>query len=236
MIKYILFAAALFPPMAAAAQNNWELPSGNGQTSQQNTVKESKKQKDNTKDGTSTEVIDGVTYVIKDADRPYLAGAVPESDGNVVFSADIETAGMNAGEAYDKAYKYMENVAAGEQQTEKSKIAIVDQEQHSIIGTYAETLVFSKKLLELDQTLFNYVIITDCKDGTVHVSIERLPYDYTDGKETTHITAEEMITDGKMLSNNGTKLKKQNSKFRKATVDRMRELLAGFREALQPTT
>ncbi len=168
-----------------------------------------------------------------DSDTPYLAGAVPEVDGKVVFSADVETKNLSVDEAYNRAYNFLESLATGKEQTDKSRIAIANPEEHSIVGIFCEKLVFHKRALELDQTLFNYVIAVQCTEGNTHISIERLTYDYTVGKTVTHMTANEIITDKDMLSSDGTKLKKTYSKFRRTTVDRMRELLSKFEEAMK---
>ncbi len=238
MRKNILLVLTVLFSLSISAQSNWELPSSNTEVSTEKVKKEAKKkqkkeQKKELKDSLVTEVVDGKTYEVKAEDMPYLAGAVPEEDGKVVFTADISNS-LSAEEAYERVYKLMDELSKEKYQTEgKSKVAIVDTQEHSVVGTYNEQLIFHKKALELDYTMFSYVIIAKCKDNDVNIRIERLSYDYTFGKEPEHLLAENLITDDKMLTNNGTKLRKINSKFRKRTVDRMRELIAAFREALQ---
>ncbi len=220
MIKRVLFVLALAFPLAAPAQSNWELPAAAGGTEE--TAGEGK-----------TAAAKEKTKAANEEDLPYLAGAVPEVDGKVVFRADIETTGLTAEEAYRRAYEYMDGLTKEEIQTDKSTIAIVDRENHGIVATYVEKLTFRKQALSLDQADFGYIIITNCTDGGVRVSIERLFYDYPVARKVEHINAEDMITDELMLSKDGTKLKKYNSRFRKATVNRMREIIDGFRNALK---
>ncbi len=222
---YIIYVLLLLFPLTTKAQSNWELPVDpanptNEETS--STAQTDKKEKGKSKKELANE-----------ADLPYLKGAVPEKDGKVVFSADVETAGTTAAEAYQKAYKYMYDLAKKDMQTDKSAIAIVDKENCNIVGTYVEKLTFRKQMLSLDQTDFGYIIVANCTDGNVHISIERLYYDYFTGKTTEHINAEDIITDELMLNKDGTKLKKYNSRFRRATVDRMQEIISDFRKALQ---
>ncbi len=234
MIKKLTIIISLLMPTAMMAQSNWELPQEMQQAyEQQKDKKNDKKAEKNKKKAVTTEVIDGKTYTIKIADKPYLKGAVPEKEGKVVFSADIETKGMTAQEAYNKAYQAMATLAKDQNQTGQSKVALVNKEELTIVGTYEEWLVFSDKIFELDRTRFSYIIIATSKEGSVSVSIERLSYEYGEDERKEHMTAEQVITDRLMLSNNGTKLKKPNRKFRKATVDRMREILSDFRKELK---
>ncbi|MCD8281638.1 MAG: DUF4468 domain-containing protein [Prevotella sp.] len=166
-------------------------------------------------------------------DTPYLKGAVPEIDGQIVFSDDIEIAGLTALEAYGRAYQFMDSLAGEDVQSGRSTISLTDEENYRIVGSYVERLTFRKQALALDQADFGYIIITDCTDTCVHVSIERLYYDYFVVREKKHLAAEDVISDKIMLSGDGTKLKKYNSRIRRTTVDRMREILSRFRAALQ---
>lgn len=225
-MKKLLFFLTIFFPFSLAAQNNWEIPEANMPTETVKKKKADKKAEKKAKTPVSNKKIEGKTYTIKEEDRPYLKGAVPEKDGKVVFSKDINTGGMPAGQAFDIVYKGIENLTKGKNQTEKSRIALFNKEKHSVIATVSEWLVFSDKLLVLDRSLFNYLLVADCYDGRVHVTISRLNYDYSTGKSRELYDAESMITDRRMLKNNGTKLKKANRKFRKATVDRMNEVFA----------
>lgn len=201
-----------FLPLAAMAQSNWEIPEA---------------KKPATKISKKTELANAV----KEADKPYLAGAVPEEDGKVVFSEEINTGNMTAAQAYDLAYKKIEQLAEGENQTQKSKIALFNKEEHSIVATFGEWLVFTDKMLVLDRTMFNYLMVVNCSDGKVNVKISRLTYEYSNGNNgTDFFYAEELITDKRMIAKDGTKLKRMNRKFRIATVDRMREVLDAMKQ------
>ncbi len=247
MLKRLLFVMTLFCPIAICAQSNWELPSVATDEASEKVEKVSKEEKKaakeeerNAKEAKKNEqkaakekAASAKASVIKEEDRPYLAGAVPEVDGKIVFSADIKTHDLSAEEAYDRAYQYMEGLAKEKVQTDKSKVALINKNDHSIAGTYTEMLTLAKKFYELDTTEFSYVIVTTCSDSDVHVQIERLNYNYTTQKEATRMTAEDTISDEVMLTDNGTKLRKYNARFRRATVDRMQDILNGFRLALQ---
>ncbi len=228
MTKTIIATLALLCSLSLSAQDaqpsqgSWELPSQDAQLNKEETPTPAESKLKPQKE-----------YVVNEKDRPYLAGAVPEKEGKVVFSADIPTEGATAEGNYQKAYDFLNNLAHEDCQTNKSQVAIVNPEEHSIIATYTELLTLYKAALELDRTQFNYIIIVSCTDEQVSVSLERLSFDYNYTKTPTHMTAEETITDDQLLTANGTRLKKVYAKFRRAAVDRMRAIMAGMREALK---
>ncbi len=222
MTKTIITTLALFCSLSLSAQSSWELPSQDTQLT-----------KEETPTTAPNKVKAQKEYTINEKDRPYLAGAVPEKEGKVVFSADIPTEGATAEGNYQKAYDFLNNLAHEDCQTNKSQVAIVNPEEHSIVATYTEMLTLYKAALELDRTQFNYIIIVSCTDEQVNVSIERLSFDYNYTKTPTHMTAEETITDDQLLTANGTRLKKVYAKFRRAAVDRMRAIIADMRETFK---
>ena len=222
MKKNMLAILMMLLPLTSMAQSNWEAPKEKKAVTVTKTKKEKKAKKE--------------TNTIKDADKPYLAGAVPEKDGEVVFSREINTNGMSAQQAYDLVYSKIEQLAEGENQTERSRIALLNKEQHSIAATFSEWLVFSDKFLELDRSKFNYMLVADCKEGKVNITISRLAYIYGNEENEARYTAEGLITDKLMLAKGGTKLKRINRKFRIATVDRMNEVLNSIQETFVSKT
>lgn len=200
-------------PLAAMAQSNWEIPEAK-KTTETKVSKKTEKANE-----------------IKEADKPYLAGAVPEEDGKVVFSCDINTGNMSAEEAFDIAYKKIEQLTGEKNQTQKSRISLIDKNEHSIVAAFGEWLVFTNHAFVLDRALFNYLMVVNCSDGKVNVKISRLAYEYSNGRGTDLLYAEDMITDKLMIAKDGTKLKRINRKFRVATVDRMREVLDSLQTA-----
>ncbi len=209
----------MLTPLAVMAQSNWEIPEA--------------KKTEETKVSKKTEKANE----IKEADKPYLAGAVPEEDGKVVFSREISTGNMSAQEAFDTAYKEIEQLTGGENQTQKSRISLIDKNEHSIVANFGEWLVFTNHAFVLDRALLNYLMVVNCSDGKVNVKISRLTYEYSNGHNGSDLFyAEDLITDKLMVSKNGTKLKRINRKFRVGTVDRMREVLDTLQQSLSDTT
>ncbi len=164
----------------------------------------------------------------KAVDAKYLKGAVPEVDGKVVFTLDKDVPGMTADQIYEKVRTVMENIIAQPNQVkELSKIAVDNKSSHTLGARFTEWLVFSKKALNLDQTVFNYTLIAKVSDGHLHLTMERLSYQYemerpdTQGMET---KAEDWITDKWGLNKKGDKLAKYSGKFRRRTIDRKDEI------------
>jgi len=174
-----------------------------------------------------------MAQTIKEGDRPYLAGAMPEVDGNIVYSLDVNLPGKQADEVYNKVLSQLELLTKDENQTGISKIAIENKEESTIVATYEEWLVFSNKVLQLDRSKMTYIIVAKCYDGSCHLDILRINYKYDLERKPQYFSAEETIADKKILSKDGTKLKKGYIKFRKKTVDRMNELVATLREGIE---
>ncbi len=207
-------------PLMAMAQNNWELPEARKAELTQSKVKGQKAEKKAQPKADKT----SKKGVINDEDRPYLAGAVPVVDGKVVYTVDVDMPGKTADEVYDRAYSLLEMMTKDEHQTGISKIALVNKAEHSVVATFEEWLVFADKMLQLDRTLMTYVILAECSSGKCHMEIQRINYKYDLLRHPQYLSADDIITDKQCVSKDGTKLKRGYIKFRKKTVDRMKEL------------
>lgn len=200
-MKKILFAIMMLFPLMGMAQNT------TGDAQAQNTQRRALFEKKH-----------------KTVDAKYLKGAVPEVDGKVVFTLDKDVPGMTADQIYEKVRTVMENIIAQPNQLKQvSKIAIDDKASHIIGARISEWLVFRKAALNVDQTVFNYSLIAKVSDGHLHLTMERMGYQYemerpdTQGMET---KAEDWITDKWGLNKKGNKLAKYSGKFRRKTIDR----------------
>lgn len=202
----------------AEAQSEWEVPVDN-QT--KTVVKQEVKKK--------TKHVEKVDS----ADLPYLEGAVPEIDGKVVFTLDRDVPGMNADSIYNRVYAYMEALTRQPNQHDISRIALVNKSRHIIAARMKEDLVFSSSFLSLDQTVFNYMLIATCTDQHIHLTMDRLSYEYEMNRSTGFSdTAEELITDKKALNKKRTKLVRGLAKFRRKTIDRKDDVFEGICKAL----
>ena len=227
-MRKILFFIIMCFPMLVMAQGSWELPKESATPQVQQKDKEQEKAEKEAakreKEAAKAAEKAAKQQNVSEKDKPYLKGAVPEVDGKVVFSFDIDAPGKSAAELYDITYKEMERLTKDEHQKEGSRLVLINKEEKTIVAKLVEWLVFSDKFLVLDRSELDYVMIAKCSNGKVNFTIERLIYKYDIERNPDIRPAEDIITDKLMLSKDGTKLKKMNSKFRKKTVDRINQI------------
>ena len=220
-MKTYLLAIIAFVPLFAIAQNNkWENPVQEQQLKTEAKVSQKSK------------------FATKESDNKYLVGAVPEIDGHVVFTLNIDVPGQNASEIYQKVYNTIDELvreSKAEGLQPESRIAAVNKEDHIIAARFKEWLVFSSNLFSLDRTELIYTLIAQATDGHLKVTMERIKYAYeinqrdNRGFET---TAEEWITDKEALNKRQDKLAKGNGKFRMKTIDRKDNIFRRICQAL----
>lgn len=204
MKKLIVALLALCPTLGMAQKNVWEIPD---RPQQQTIKKETKK----------------VTPTI---DKKYLAGAVPEVNGEVVFTLDKDVPGMSADSIYNKVYAVVSQIVEEGKSSDlqpAGRIAAVNRGEHSIAARLKEWLVFSSNFISLDRTVFNYTLVAHATDGHIHVTLDRISYAYEMGRKDTEgmkVKAEEWITDKYALNKKGNKLSRISGKFRCKTIDR----------------
>ncbi len=205
-MKQIIVALFACLPLMGMAQNTWEVPQ---EKTEEAKPKQQKKALFETK---------------KKEDAKYLAGAVPEVDGRVVFTLDKKVPGMSADEIYKKVYDVIHAMTQEENQFPQSKIAVINKSEHTIAARMREWLVFQNTFLSLDRTIFNYTLIAKAADGRLVLTMERLSYQYekdrTDVRGGFDTKAEDWITDKEALNKKQTKLLKYSGKFRRKTIDR----------------
>lgn len=158
--------------------------------------------------------------VIK-TEAKYLDGAVTiNSEGKVEFTLDTDANGKSADEIYNIVYQYMSELTQGENNI-KSRMALVNKDQHIIANTMDEWLVFSNSFISLDRTEFKYNLVASIKDNHLTLTLERLYYIYEEDRSTGFkAPAEEVITDKYALNKKKTNLAKIFGKFRRLTIDR----------------
>lgn len=159
-------------------------------------------------------------------DSKYLAGAVPEVDGKVVFSKTFSFPGVTQDAIYDRIYPWLENRMKSNEN--KSRIVYSTKENGQIVASGEEFLVFTANALSLDRAIMNYQIVVSCKPEQCQVDFERIRYEYQDKEK---YTAEEQITDGVALNKDKTKIHRGYKKFREKTVDFADDLFGDVRVA-----
>lgn len=170
---------------------------------------------------------------INQQDQRYLVGAVPEVNGQVVFSTTINAPGKNAQQIYDILHKELLTMTQEPNQIEQSRLTLEDKDNHQVAASFQEWLVFKNKPLNLDRTRFLYQIICDCKDGKADIKLNRIVYIYDEERDMTTYKAEEWINDKYGLNKKQTKLARVSGKFRRKTIDRVDYIFNRFTQLLQ---
>lgn len=161
-------------------------------------------------------------------DSKYLAGAVPEVDGKVVFTREFSIPGMSQEEIYARTEKWMD--ARLKSNGNNSRIVLTDTENKQVVGIGHEYIVFTSSALSLDRTQINYMMTISCKPESCTAEISKIRYNYREGQE--RYSAEEWITDKHALNKSKTKLVRGLAKWRRKTVDFVDEMAAGISDAL----
>ena len=149
-------------------------------------------------------------------DSKYLAGAVPEVDGKVVFTKEFSIPGMSQEEIFKRMQAWME--ARLKKNANTSRVVYTNPEEGQIVGTGDEWIVFSSSALSLDRTKILYQLSVVCAPEKCTMEVEKIRFNYREGKE--KYTAEEWIVD----------------KWRRKTVDFVDDLALGAAEALSAST
>ncbi len=168
----------------------------------------------------------------KDDDSRYLAGAVPEVDGKVVFTKEFSIPGMSQEEIFKRMQNWMEARLKKNENT--SRVVYTNLEEGQIVGTGDEWIVFSSSALSLDRTKILYQLSVVCAPEKCTMEVEKIRYVYREGKE--KYTAEEWIVDKYALNKAKTKLVRGLAKWRRKTVDFVDDLATEAAEALSAST
>ena len=147
-----------------------------------------------------------------DDDSRYLAGAVPEVDGRVVFSREFSIPGMSQDEIYERMLKWLD----GRMAQNKNNSRVVYKEKGVIAAAGEEWLVFSSTALSLDRTWLTYQVTVNCQPQKCTMEVEKIRYTY---REKEKYAAEEWITDKYALNKAKTKMVRGLAKWRRKTVN-----------------
>ena len=218
-------------PVICAAQSEWEAP-----TTAKKETKEVKTPKKEPK-AVSAQAAATTQVAAKNVkDWEYIKeGAVPVVNGKVTYTHDISLPGKSAQQIYDLAYAALDSLAKEKNQI-NSSIALINRKEHSIVARYQEWMEFSKSFISLDRTKFSYVLMANCTDNKLHLSMERLSYTYEEDRPTGFkTTAENLITDKNAVNKKRTKLVPGMAKFRKKTIDPQKEIFKTIEAAVSNT-
>lgn len=165
--------------------------------------------------------IKNATGVVLKKDPKYLEGAITtDKDGKVEFTLDTNANGKSAEQIYNLVYGYMQSLVGGKNDI-RSRVALVNPQEHIIANTMDEWFVFSASFISLDRTEARYQLVAKITDNHLNLTFSRLFFTYEEGRSTGFKdAAENVITDKYALNKKKTDFAKIYGKFRKATIDR----------------
>lgn len=160
-------------------------------------------------------------------DPKYLEGAITfDEQGKIVFDTEIEAPGKSAAQLYDLVFDYMSGLTQ-DKEGKATRMALVNKDEHIIVNTMDEWLVFSNSFIALDRTECKYNLIAKITDGKVSLSINHINYIYEEGRQTGFkLPAEEVIIDKVALTKKKNDLARIFGKFRKKTIDRKDQIFS----------
>ena len=159
-------------------------------------------------------------------DSKYLAGAVPEVNGKVVFAKDFNLPGVEQDSIYDYVYSWLDKQMKAK--NNDSRIVIAEKGKGQILASGEESLVFSNTAFSFDESHMSYNILVLCKPGKCEIRVERIRFNYEDEKH----MAEDMISDKAALNKKKTTMFRGYKKFRIKTVDFVEELFTSLQLSL----
>ena len=165
-----------------------------------------------------------------DVDSKYLAGAVPEENGMVVFRKSFRVPGKSQQDVLAGVKDFVVNDLVGKGiEGLRTRVISDGQEGGLVVARVEEWMVFKNKPLYLDRTRFRYQVSAKVIGDKVEMEISQISYYYaeqTDGTNGESYKAEEWITDQAAIAKSGKKLYPRSGKFRKKTIDRAEEIFA----------
>lgn len=157
------------------------------------------------------------SLLIAQEDQKYLAGAVTEDGGKVVFSKEISMPSLSKDQIYDIMYSWAQKYFS----EDGRRLVYFDKDKGDIAAVGEEYLVFQSTALSLDRSLINYRVTIECENNAAKINMSGIRYEYNVSyqREPEKYTAEEWITDKFALNKKKDKLNRGNGKFRRKTVD-----------------
>ena len=161
----------------------------------------------------------------------YDKGSVPIVNGRVMFQEEIATS-LNAEEAYDRISEWAKQ-RFNKPNVIVSKLTHEDNTNNTLNLTAEEYIVFTNKFFVLDRTRINYWIELQCTEASATIKMTRINYWYEEEREGgIRFSAEEFITDEEAFNSKGTKLLKDQGKFRRGTINLFDSLVEEMNEIL----
>ena len=148
-----------------------------------------------------------------------------------MFQNTVATS-LSEGEAYERISEWAKQ-RFNKPNVIVSKFTAEDETNHTLNLTAEEYIVFTKKFFVLDRTRINYWLEIQCTEGGATLKMTRINYWYEEEREGgLKFSAEEFITDDEAFNAKGTKMLKDQGKFRRGTINFFDSLVAEMNAAL----
>lgn len=161
----------------------------------------------------------------------YDKGSVEVMNGRVLFQKEIATA-LDPDAAFERIEQWAKG-RFGKPNVIVSKFVANDAANRNLSVTAEEYIVFTKKFFVLDRTRINYWVGIQCNKGGVTIQLTRINYWYEEERDGgLKFSAEEFITDEQAFNRKGTKLLRNQGKFRRATINFFDRMVADITDVL----
>lgn len=130
-------------------------------------------------------------------------------------------------------YKTLTDLTKSEGQLEGSAVSLVNKQDHIIVASVREWLLFSSNFISLDRSKFYYTLVARCSDGHLNMTMDRISYKYEEERNKQVYKAEEWISDDNAVNKKNTKLYRGSAKFRRKTIDRKDQIFETVKNVLK---
>ncbi|MGP1475869.1 MAG: DUF4468 domain-containing protein [Phocaeicola sp.] len=181
-------------------------------------------------------MIMSLNVVFAQDDSKYLRGAVPMTNGKVVFSSTINAPTLTKAELYNIILNWANNYFKPDP-NDNGKLAprviLQNADEGQIVGYGEQYIVFTSSFMSLDRTRVMYHLIINCVDGKVNMDMMRIHYLYDENRNGgLKYDAETWIDDKTAVNKKNTKLQPICGKFRKKTIDLKDEIFKSAQNAV----
>ncbi len=159
----------------------------------------------------------------------YMAGAVPEVDGKVVFIRELNVQDFSKEQIMKALTEWCNNTFIGQ----SDRVLYTDAENGAIAAQGEDEMLIKIGLFPSKVRVL-YVLSIKCSDGKCTLSTSKIKYKNNPSSDNVDevITAEEFITDKYALNKAKTKLFKGTGDYRSNTIDIVDKLAADAQSAV----
>ncbi len=166
----------------------------------------------------------------EDSNAKYLK-PIPEENGKVYLLRELPLPdGMSETEAFDKLQKWMDRCMQDSRILAHNTVS--GEDPQSLQQMVVQNLIFSSRILALDQTEMSYVLTASVQEGKLRLKMSHITYKYNGenrDRKMLKYTAEDHISDRAALFKKGKKMVPGFKKFRIKTIDLIDEYEASLK-------